>query len=118
MKEYYKSRINAIFTYTSRRWHYVLLKTLCVVLGAPLFFALLPLDLLNFLIYALFSWVPVLRTVFLVLCRALAFVFGAGYYISILPDAKKFAADYRARKETELEAEEKEDIFEEESTNA
>lgn len=101
MKDYYLSKIRDIFTYTSRRWHYVLFKTLCVIVGAPLFFVLLPLDLLVVFIYALFSWIPVLSIVFLVLCKTLTIVFGAGYYISVLPDARKFVYIHRARKQAE-----------------
>jgi len=91
LREYFSSRIKAIFTYTSKKWYYVVLKTLCVIVGAPLYFALIPLDLLTFVLYALFSWIPILNTVVLILCKTLSFVFSVGYYIAILPDAKKFA---------------------------
>ncbi|HRX13895.1 MAG TPA: hypothetical protein P5087_02625 [Eubacteriales bacterium] len=107
LQEYFSSRIKAIFTYTSKKWYYVILKTLCVIIGAPLYFALIPLDLLTFVLYALFSWIPILNTVVLILCKTLSFVFSVGYYIAILPDAKKFAdiakEKLRFEKETEVQ---------------
>jgi len=107
LQEYFSSRIKAIFTYTSKKWYYIILKTLCVVIGAPLYFALIPLDLLTFVLYALFSWIPILNTVVLILCKTLSFVFSVGYYIAILPDAKKFAdiakEKLRFEKETEVQ---------------
>jgi len=91
LREYFSSRIKAIFTYTSKKWYYVVFKNSLRIVGAPLYFALIPLDLLTFVLYALFSWIPILNTVVLILCKTLSFVFSVGYYIAILPDAKKFA---------------------------
>ncbi|MDD4833063.1 MAG: hypothetical protein PHI78_05250 [Clostridia bacterium] len=106
LQEYFSSRIKAIFTYTSNKWYYIILKTLCVIIGAPLYFALIPLDLLTFVLYALFSWIPILNTVILILCKTLSFVFSVGYYIAILPDAKKFADIAKEKLRFEKETEE------------
>ncbi|HPG91927.1 MAG TPA: hypothetical protein PK675_00780 [Clostridia bacterium] len=106
LQEYFSSRIKAIFTYTSNKWYYVALKTLCVVIGVPLYFVMVPLDFLTFVLYALFSWIPILNTVMLVLCKLLSFVFSIGYYIAILPDAKKYADIAREKLRFEKEMEE------------
>lgn len=87
---YYKGRFQRIFTYTSKKWYYVIAKTLCVAVGLPLYVALLPLDIVNFLLYALFSFIPVLNVFFLFICRVLSIICGAGHYIGILPDAKMY----------------------------
>lgn len=105
MKEHYGSRIRAIFTYTNSKWYYVALKTLCVIVGAPLYFALLPVDFLIFIVYALFSWVPILSVFMLALCKILNIVTAVGYYIAIIPDAKAFINESKRKHAEELEAE-------------
>jgi hypothetical protein len=112
MRDYYITRIRNIFTYTDKRAHYVIFKTLCIIIGAPLFFVLLPVDLLVYFIYALFSWIPVLSTFFLVVCKALSYVCSVGYYIALLPDAKKYIMIYKAK----LQAEKAEILETEEAT--
>lgn len=87
---YYKGRFQRIFIYTGKKWYYIIAKTLCVAVGLPLYVALLPLDIVNFLIYALFSFIPYLNTFFLFICRTVSIICGAGHYIAILPDAKMY----------------------------
>lgn len=106
LREYFSSRIKSIFTYTSNKWYYVAFKTFCVVIGAPLYFALIPLDFLTFVLYALFSWIPILNVFMLVVCKLLSFVFSVGYYIAILPDAKKYAKKAKEKMRFEKEMEE------------
>ena len=42
--------------------------------------------------HCLFSWIPVLNIVFMVICKAIIFLLDKPFYICILPDIKKYLA--------------------------
>ncbi|MEG1527955.1 MAG: hypothetical protein RR418_02140, partial [Clostridia bacterium] len=90
MRTYYYDRFKRLFTYTSRNFFYCVAKTLCIIIGLPLFVVLIPVDFLIYLVYAIFSWIPYLNMAMLFLCRILSFITGIGYFISVIPDAKKY----------------------------
>lgn len=98
----YGLRIKSILTYSSKKWYYVLLKTLCIIVGLPLYIVLIPLDFLNFLVFCLFSWIPLLKVVFLFLCKIVSTLCGLGYYVGILPDAKEYIAASKAEHDREM----------------
>ncbi len=99
---YYKGRFQRIFTYTGKKWYYLLAKTLCITVGLPLYVALLPLDAVNFFIYALFSFIPYVNTFFLFICRIVSIICGAGHYIAILPDAKMYIERHKQELQDEF----------------
>lgn len=101
ISQHYKQRFKDIFSYSNRKWWYVLLKTLCIAVGFPIYLALIPLDFVVFFVYALFSWVPYLSTLTLFLCRILTIICGIGYYVCILPDAKHYIDEDKERYQAE-----------------
>ena len=90
MKEYYKQRWYWVFNYTSKNFGYGLLKTLCLIVGLPIYSVMFVLEMVLTAINMIFSWIPILNTVVLVICKALMIAFGSTFYICILPDIKKY----------------------------
>ena len=90
MKEYYLNRLHWIFKYTNGKWWYIVVKTLCLIVGAPIYAVSFVVEMLLTAINMLFSWIPVLNVVVMVLCKLLINVFGATFYICILPDIKQY----------------------------
>lgn len=90
MKEYYQARFYWMFHYTRKSLGYVLLKSLCVVVGAPIYAVSFVLEMLLTAVYALFAWIPVLNVVVGVVCKALISLVGATFYITVLPDLKEY----------------------------
>ncbi|MDD3831129.1 MAG: hypothetical protein PHW00_00470 [Clostridia bacterium] len=88
--QHYRQRFADIFNYTSRKWWYVILKTICIVVGLPLYIVLIPLDLIVFAIYVIFSWIPFVGSIFLIACRILTTLCSVGYYVAICVDAPMY----------------------------
>ena len=92
MKQYYLERFNWIFKYTSNNFFYCLLKTLCIIIGAPIYAITFIGEMILTFVYCLFSWIPVLNIVVMVICKAIIFLLDKPFYICILPDIKKYLA--------------------------
>ena len=90
MKEYYLSRLHWIFNYTNRKWWYCIVKTLCLIVGVPIYAVSFVIEMVLTGINMIFSWIPVLNVVVMVICKLLINVFGATFYICILPDIKQY----------------------------
>lgn len=90
MKDYYKQRWHWVFNYTSRNFGYCLLKTLCLIVGLPLYSVAFVLEMVLTGINMMFSWIPILNVVIFVICKSLMVVFGSTFYICILSDIKKY----------------------------
>ena len=90
MKEYYLTRLHWIFNYTNKKWWYCIAKTLCLVVGVPVYSVSFVVEMVLTAINMLFSWIPILNTVVMVICKLLITVFGATFYICILTDIPKF----------------------------
>lgn len=90
MKEYYLQRLHWIFNYTGKKWWYCIVKTLCLVVGVPIYAVSFAVEMVLTAINMIFSWIPILNVVVTVICKALITVFGATFYICILPDIKKY----------------------------
>lgn len=90
MKDYYKQRWHWVFNYTSRNFGYCLLKTLCLIVGLPLYSVAFVLEMVLTGINMMFSWIPILNVVIFVICKSLMVVFGSTFYICILSDVKKY----------------------------
>lgn len=90
MKEYYKQRWHWVFNYTSKNFWYCLLKTLCLVIGLPLYSVAFVLEMVFTAINMIFSWIPILNVVIFIICKPLMIAFGSVFYICILTDIKKY----------------------------
>ncbi len=90
MKEYYARRFFWIFHYTSKNFWYCLAKTLCLVVGLPIYAVMFCVEMVLTFINMLFSWIPVLNMVVMVVCKSLIMVVGSTFYLCILPDLKNF----------------------------
>ena len=91
MKEYYSNRFRWMFRYTSKNFWYCLGKTLCIVVGAPIYAVCFVAEMLLTFVNMLFCWIPALNVVVGLLCKALIFLFGSAFYICVLTDLKKFS---------------------------
>lgn len=116
MKEYYQQRFYWIFHYTSKNFWYCLAKTLCILVGLPIYSVCFVLEMVLTAINMLFCWIPVLNVVVMFICKVLITVFGATFYITILTDLK----EYKKVNVGEVDYEEVDDnalnVAEEEST--
>ena len=92
MKEYYSERFHWIFNYTRKDFAYCLLKTLCVVVGLPIYAVAFVIEMLFTAINMLFSWIPILNVLVTVICKAIVWLFGMTFYINILTDLKEYKA--------------------------
>lgn len=90
MKEYYKQHWHWVFNYTSKNFGYCLLKTLCLIVGLPLYAVAFALEMVLTAINMIFSWIPILNVVIFVICKSLMIAFGSMFYICILTDIKKY----------------------------
>ena len=90
MKQYYLQRLHWIFNYTSRKWWYCIVKTLCLIVGIPIYAVSFAVEMILTGINMIFSWIPILNVVVMVICKVLITVFGATFYICILPDTKQY----------------------------
>ena len=90
MKEYYLARLHWIFSYTNTKWWYCIAKTLCLIVGVPIYAVSFVVEMVLTFINMLFSWIPILNTVVMVICKLFITVFGSTFYICILPDLKQY----------------------------
>ena len=90
MKEYYQQRFHWIFRYTSKNFWYCIAKTLCIVVGLPIYSVMFLVEMALTLVNMLFCWIPVLNVVVTVVCKALISLIGWTFYICILPDIKQY----------------------------
>ena len=90
MKEYYQQRFHWIFRYTSKNFWYCIAKTLCIVVGLPIYSVMFLVEMALTLVNMLFCWIPVLNVVVTVVCKALMSLVGWTFYICFLPDIKQY----------------------------
>lgn len=101
MKEYYQQRLYWIFHYSKKSIWYRIAKTLCLIVGVPIYAVCFAMEMVLTAVNMLFSWIPILNVVIMVICKCLIIVFGSTFYLCILPDLK----EYRAATATEVEYE-------------
>ena len=109
MKEYYLQRLHWIFNYRNKNFFYCLFKTLCLIIGVPIYAASFVMEMLFTGINMLFSWIPVLNVVMMVICKAFVWLFGSTFYVCILPDVKAYR---EATKDVTYEVEEEQALIE------
>lgn len=90
MKEYYQQRLYWIFHYTKKSFWYCLAKTLCLIVGVPVYAVCFVLEMVLTTVNMLFSWIPILNVVVMVICKCLVTVFGSTFYLCILTDIKRY----------------------------
>ena len=90
MKEYYLERLHWIFNYTSKKFFYCLLKTLCLVVGIPIYVVAFVIEMVFTAINMIFCWIPILGVVITVICKSIVWLFGNTFYINILTDLKAY----------------------------
>ena len=101
MKEYYLERLHWIFNYTKKDFLYCLLKTLCLVVGVPIYAVAFAIEMVFTAINMIFSWIPILNVVVMVICKAIVWLFGLTFYINILTDLKAYRAAHAVQYEVE-----------------
>lgn len=102
MKQYYKERFGWIFRYTSRNFFYCIAKTLCIIVGLPIYAVMFIVEMIFTAINMIFSWIPILNVVVMVICKSIIYVCDKTFYISILTDIKKYNAAMREEPEYEV----------------
>ncbi len=90
MLHHYAERFQWIFRYTSKNFGYCLLKTLCIIVGLPIYLVCFVVEMVLTLVNLIFSIVPGLGLIVMLVCKLLMWVVGKPYYICVLTDLKKF----------------------------
>ena len=90
MKEYYLQRLHWIFNYTSRNFFYCVFKTLCLIVGVPLYAVSFVIEMVFTFVNMIFGWIPLLNMLVSVICKSVIWVFDKTFYICILPDIKAY----------------------------
>ena len=92
MKEYYSARFFWIFNYTRKDVGYCILKTLCIILGLPIYAVSFVVEILFTFINMLFGWIPIVGILITTICKAVVWLFSMTFYITILTDLKAYKA--------------------------
>ena len=106
MKEYYSERFHWIFNYTRKDFLYCLLKTLCVVVGLPIYAVSFVIEMIFTAINMLFCWIPILNVLVTVICKAIVWLFGMTFYINVLTDLKAYKETHTVQYDVEDATEE------------
>ncbi len=86
MKTYYLNRLHWIFHYTNKNFWYCVGKTLCLIVGVPIYAVCFVVEMALTFVNMLFSWIPAFNVVIGALCKILIILFGSTFYICILTD--------------------------------
>ncbi len=89
-KHYYNERLQWIFRYTSKNFFYCLAKTLCLIVGIPVYAVMFVLEMVFTFVNMLFCWIPILGMVVGVICKSIIFVVDKAFFICILTDIGKW----------------------------
>lgn len=90
VKEYYINRFKWIFNYTSDNFFYIVAKTLCIIVGLPIYCVVFALEMVLTFVNMLFCWIPILSVVMTVICKGTILIIDKLYYICILTDIGKY----------------------------
>lgn len=90
MKQYYLERLHWIFNYTQKDFFYCLFKTLCLIVGIPLYAVMFVVEMVLTFVNMILGWIPILGVVVTVICKAIIWVTDKSFYICILPDIKAY----------------------------
>lgn len=90
MVNHYAERFQWIFKYTSKNLGYCILKTLCIIVGLPIYLVCFVAEMALTLVNLLFSFIPGLGLVVMLVCKMLMWIIDKPYYICVLTDLKRF----------------------------
>lgn len=90
MKQYYLERLHWIFNYRRKDFFYCLLKTLCLIVGIPIYTVSFVVEMVFTFINMLFCWIPIFGVVMMVICKSIVLLFGMTFYLNILPDLRAY----------------------------
>lgn len=102
MKEYYSERFNWIFNYTSKNFFYVLAKTLCLIIGLPIYCVCVALEMVLTFINMLFCWIPILGMVVGVICKSAIYIVDKTFFLCILTDIGKWQQTHKKEVEYDV----------------
>lgn len=102
IKRYYRERFGWIFRYTSKNFLYCIAKTLCIIIGLPIYSVMFAVEMILTGVNMIFSWIPILNVVVTVICKSLIFLTDKTFYICILTDIKKFREAMQEQPEYEV----------------
>lgn len=103
-KQYYSERFHWIFRYTSKMFLYCLAKTLCLIVGVPIYVVMFALEMVLTFVNMLFCWIPVLGMVVGVICKAIIFFIDKTFFICILTDIGKWKQTHKEQPDYEVVA--------------
>ena len=83
MVNHYAERFQWIFKYTSKNLGYCILKTLCIIVGLPIYLVCFVAEMALTLVNLLFSFVPGLGLVVMLVCKMLMWIIDKPYYICV-----------------------------------
>ena len=95
-------RFGWIFRYTSTNFLYCIAKTLCIIIGLPIYSVMFAVEMILTGVNMIFSWIPILNVVVTVICKSLIFLTDKTFYICILTDIKKFREAMKEQPEYEV----------------
>ena len=90
MKEYYLQKLHWIFNYTSKNFLYCIAKTLCLIVGVPIYAVAFCVEMILTFVNMIFSWIPVLNVFVMVVCKLIIYLVDLTFYICIIPDLKEY----------------------------
>lgn len=106
MKKYYAERFSWIFRYTRKTFFYCLLKTLCIIIGLPIYSATFVVEMVLTAVNMLFCWIPVVNVVVTAICKSVIWIIDKSFYICILPDIKTFKNSMKEQPDYEVVSDE------------
>lgn len=95
MREYYAERFSWIFNYTSKSFFYCLAKTLCLIVGLPIYAVCVAVEMVLTFVNMLFCWIPILGMVIGVICKSIIFLIDKTFFICILTDISKWKQTHK-----------------------
>lgn len=102
MKEYYLERLHWIFKYTSKNFFYCIGKTLCLIVGIPIYAVMFAVEMVLTFVNMIFSIIPILNVVVGVICKSIIFLIDKTFFICILTDVGKWRAAHKKEVEYEV----------------
>lgn len=102
MKQYYLERLHWIFNYTSKNVFYCIGKTLCLIVGIPIYAVMFAAEMVLTFVNMIFSWIPILNVVVGVICKSLVFLIDKTFFICILTDIGNWRQAHKDEPEYEV----------------
>lgn len=95
MREYYTERFKWIFQYANKNFFYCLAKTLCLIIGLPIYCVMVAVEMVLTFVNMIFSWIPILGMVIGVICKGIIYLIDKTFFLCILPDIKEWRQTHK-----------------------